>query len=363
VLGAVFGEHMPALGSREEAPITARPATARCVAELAGVSRASVSLVLSGQATRLGLSAATQERVRAAAKTLDYTPNQAARALRRRRSNIITFITADLGNRYVAEVVSAGEEAARARGYTVNLVAARTEAAEAHAIARLRSGASDGLVMHGDSDRLADELRRLEARGIACVLLQDPVADGSLPCVRADIEHGGFLATRHLLSLGHRRVAHISDERMLARPVNDRLRGYRRALAGAGIAFDPSLVIAGANSFAGGAAAMRSLVAHPGPRPTAVFVFNDQMAIGGLHALASQGLRVPHDMALVGFDGTDLGAFTTPELSTIDHPRHELGRLAATIVLDRLEGRASPPPTPPLPVRLIVRQSCGGSPA
>lgn len=351
---------MPALASRENARAAARPATAGCVAALAGVSRASVSLVLSGKAARLGLSPATQERVRAAAATLDYAPNHAARNLRRRRSNTITFVTAGLGNRYVAEVVGAAEAATRARGYVVNVVAARGEEAALAALAHLRGGASDGLVIHGGSERLAGELRRLEARGIACVLLQDPVADGSLPCVRVDIEEGGFLATRHLLALGHRRVAHVTDRGLLGRAVNERQQGYRRALEAAGVPFDRDLVVAGDNSFAGGALAMRALVARPADRPTGVFVYNDQMAFGALHALAALGLRVPGDVALVGFDGTELGAFSTPELSTIDHPREELGRLAATVLLDRLEGREPPPPAAPLPVRLVVRQSCGG---
>lgn len=351
---------MLVLAPRSLAATTLRPATGRCVAELAGVSRAAVSLVLSGSAGRHGLSEATQERVRSAARALDYTPNHAARNLRRQRSNTITFITADLGNRYFAEVASAAEEAARARGYVVNIVAARTEEAEVAAITRLCNGASDGLIIHGGFDRLTGQLQRLKARGLACVLLQDPGADDSLPCVRVDIEQGAFLATGHLLSLGHRRVAHITDQRMLGQAVNDRLRGYRRALAERGMAFEPGLVIAGENSFAGGSKAMHALIGGPAGRPTAVFVFNDQMAIGGLHALASLGLRVPRDVALVGFDGTDLGAFSTPELSTVDHPRQELGRLAASVVLDQLDGCAASPLTQVLPVRLIVRQSCGG---
>lgn len=100
--------------------------------------------------------------------------------------------------------------------------------------------------------------------------------------------------------------------------MNERLQGYCRALAGAAIPFDPALVAAGENSPAGAAAALRSLMAGPGPRPTAVFAFNDQMAFGAMHALASLGLHVPRDMALVGFDGTDLGAYAIPALTTID---------------------------------------------
>lgn len=321
------------------------------------MSRSAVSLVLSGGASQHGLSQATQDRVRSAAQVLGYTPNHAASSLRRRRTNTIAFLTADLGNRYFADVVTAAEDAAEARGYTINIVAARTKRAEADAIRRLCNGAADGLIIHG-AECTPGLLSQLAARNVACVLLQDP-GDGPMPCVRADIGLGGYLATRHLLSLGHRRVAHITDRRMLGQAVNERLAGYRRALSEAGLGFDPSFLGAGENSPAGGAAAMQTLMGGP-TRPTAVFAFNDQMAFGAMHALAALGLGVPQDMALVGFDGTDLGAFCTPELTTIDHPRQELGRLAADAVLDQLDGRAVPPVTHMLPVHLVIRKSCGG---
>jgi DNA-binding LacI/PurR family transcriptional regulator len=330
---------------------------------LAGVSQSAVSLVLSGAANRHGFSQATQDRVRSAAQTLGYTPNHAASSLRRRRTDTITFVTADLGNRYFADVVAAAEGAAHAHGYTINIVVARTRQDEDAVIRRLCNGAADGLIIHGGADRVPGLLDRLAGRGIACVLLQDPGAGGPVPCVRADIEGGGFIATRHLLQLGHRRIAHITDQRMAGQSVNERLQGYRRALAAAAVPFDPALVAAGENSPAGGAAALQGLMAgptpRPTPRPTAVFAFNDQMAFGAMHALASLGLRVPQDVAVVGFDGTDLGAYTTPALTSIDHPRQELGRLAADAVLDQLQGRPGPLDRV-LPVRLLVRHSCGG---
>jgi DNA-binding LacI/PurR family transcriptional regulator len=334
------------------------PATSLDVARLAGVSKTAVSLVLNGWGGRHGLSVATQDRIRLASETLGYTPNHAARSLRRQRTNIISFLTADLGNRYVAEVMAAAETAAQARGYVVNVICARTEAAQEAAIERLSSGVSDGLVVHGGSAQTGERITRLRARGLACVLLQDPGLDQGVPCVRVDIVQGGLLATRHLLGLGHRRVAHVTDRRMAGLPVNDRLQGYRQALAERGIAYDAGLTIEGDNGFAGGDAAMRALMRRPGERPTAVFVFNDQMAIGGLHALKALGLDVPRDVAVVGFDGTELGAFSVPELTTIDHPRADLGRLAATSVLDQIDGIAVDSLLV-LPVRLVVRQSCG----
>ncbi len=343
----------------KDAKVVARRATNRDVAQLAGVSQSAVSLILNGAAKRHGLSAATASRVQVAAETLGYMPNHAARSLRRRRTNTITFMTADLGNRYFAEVAMAADLSARARGYVVNIIAARTEDAEIDAIRRLGSGVSDGLIIHGGSRGTNGCIRSLLDRGIACVLLQDPSADGEVPCVRADIVQGGQLATTHLLDLGHRRIAHITDQRMMHQPLNERLQGYRESLGHYGIAFKPDLVLGAENSFAGGDAAMRALMARPGARPTAAFVFNDQMALGGLHALAALGLRVPEDVAIVGFDGTEIGAFSTPELTTIDHPRHDLGRLAAEAVLDQIEGNRTVERMQVLPVRLVVRRSCG----
>jgi DNA-binding LacI/PurR family transcriptional regulator len=346
------------------APVAAiRPAaTSQDVARLAGVSKTAVSLVLNGQADRHGLSSATQARVQMAARSLGYTPNHAARSLRRQRSFTITFMTADLGNRYVAEAVTAAGDAARARGYLINVVSARDAAAEAEAIERICGGVSDGLVVYGGSTQTHEHVSRLRSRGIACVLLQDASPDRDVPCVSVDITEGGRLATAHLLALGHRIVAHVTDRRLAERASNNRLDGYRQALQAAGVAFDPDLVVGAENSFAGGDAAMRELMTRDGPRPTAVFVFNDQMAIGGLHALAALGLRVPDDVAIVGFDGTELGAFSVPELTTVDHPRGELGRWAATSVLDQIDGLPVPG-LRVLPVRLVVRNSCGAGAA
>lgn len=332
--------------------------TSRDVARLAGVSQTAVSLVMNGGAERQGLSPATQERVRAAATALGYTPNHLARSLRRQRTSTITFIVADLGNRYTADVVSAADTLARAHGYIVQVIEARDPEAERLAFDRVASGSTDGLVVHGGTPETRRSVERLRARGIACVLLQDPDEDPSVPCVRADITGGGAIATRHLLALGHRHIAHITDRALEGAGTNERLEGYRRALSDAGVGFDPHRVIAGDNSFAGGHAAMQVLIQRAGPRPTAVFVFNDQMAVGGLSALRVLGLRAPEDVAVIGFDGTELGAFSTPSLTTIEHPRHELGRRAAEILLAELEGTPAPA-RETLPVRLIIRQSCG----
>ncbi len=343
----------------QAAPAAGRTATGTDVARQAGVSQSVVSLVLNGGARQHGISNATQERVLSAAAELDYVPNHAARSLRRQRTGVVTFMTSELGNPYFAEVAAAAQQAAMARGYVVNIIAAGPGSDGIEALRRLGGGTTDGLVIHGGLAPVRQELRLLPGRGIACVVLQDAADDPAIPCIRVDLRQGARLATGHLLASGHRRVAHVTDVRLAQGAGNDRLAGYRDALAAAGLPFDPALVEAGDNSPAGGDAAIRALLARPGPPPSAVFVFNDQMAIGALHGLGALGLRVPDDMAVSGFDGIALGAYTAPPLTSVEHPRQEVGRLAANALLDLIEGKPPAAAVQTLPVRLVVRRSCG----
>ena len=336
-----------------------RAVTSADVARRAGVSQATVSLVLNGMAGRFGLTVSTQDRVITAAAALGYTPNHAAQSLRRRRTNCIAYVTSDLGNPYVAEVVAAVQLVAQGRGYIVNVIAAPTEEAALNTIARLRGGVCDGLLISGGSARVDAELRHLAARGLACVLLQDGNGDPTISCVRADLREGARIATHHLIKLGHRCIAHVTDVGRYPHSNNDRLVGYQEALAEAGIGFDPALLIEAENGLLGGAQAVRTLMQRKAPHPTAVFMYNDRMAAGGLHALRALGLRVPEDIAVVGFDGVALGAFTDPELTSIVHPREALGRLAAQTLFDLLDRVQPSQVTQTLPVQLVVRQSCG----
>ena len=334
--------------------------TSMQVAHRAGVSRTTVSLVLNGAGSRFGLSAATQARVSAVAADLGYTPNSAARNLRRQRTNSITFICPDLGNPYFAEVIAAAQSAAHEHGYLVSIIDAHGEAAMLQAIARLRGSIADGVITMAPTRAVRDGLRELSARGIACVTLQDQAGDPAIPSVCIGLEAGGEAATSHLISCGYRRIAHVSAMPSYPRRTDGRVLGYRRALQQADLPAHPDWLIEAPNSMAGGADAVDRLLARPGPRPEALFMFNDQMAVGALRALHLRGLRVPADMAVVGFDGIALGAFTTPALTTVEHPRHELGRQAAYSLVELLSGTKAVVPAKLLPGRLIVRESCGG---
>jgi len=187
-----------------------------------------------------------------------------------------------------------------------------------------------------------------------------------VPAIRVDVEAGAYLATTHLLRLGHRRIAHLAlqgaralDQEQSSQ--GERYRGYRRALEEAGQAIDPTLVIRGSDTLDGGRSMVRSLVDGDEPRPTAILVYNDLMAVGVLRGLFEVGPRVPGDVAVVGTDGIELGEYLNPSLTTIDHPRAELGRLAVETVLDLLGGAQPIATERVLPTGLIIHESCGAT--
>jgi len=268
-------------------------------------------------------------------------------------------VLSSLENPYFGEVVSGAQEAAQARGYAITVVVARGEEAVLGQLQQLKSGVADGLVMAGRTRRIVEALEDLARQGIPTAVLKYHSAELRIPSVSIDLDSGGFAAADHLIRLGHRRIAHIADRAPFSERAVDRTFGYKRALRQAGIRLEESWIAAADNSFLGGYEAMQSLLDTGRERPTAVFAFNDLMAVGALRAIRERGLSVPGDVAVVGFDGIDLGQYTNPTLTTIDHPRHELGRLAVEMVLDRLEGREPDLTEHVLPGRLVVRESCG----
>ncbi len=337
--------------------------TSADVARLAGVSQATISLVLNGRASKVRISNETRDRVFAAAAHLGYTPNHAARSLRQRSTKIITFLLPTLANPYFSEVVGAAQEAARRHGYTVSVIPANSRPEGSRILGPLQGSAYDGVIVAGRESCTAPELLKLTARGVAVVILQGHSPDPIIQSVNVDLEAGGYMAARHLIELGHRRIAHVTE--LLAEPrlMPERLDGYCRALAEAGLPFDPSLVLTTENSMAGGAEGIERLLNLDGPRPTAAFMYNDLMAVGALHALRKRGLAVPDDFAIVGFDGVTVGQFTAPTLTTVDHPHAELGRLAIEALINAIEKKPLVTRAHLLPVTLVIRESCGGSKA
>ncbi|MBB3999494.1 LacI family DNA-binding transcriptional regulator [Aureimonas pseudogalii] len=336
-----------------------RAPTSADVARLADVSQTTVSQVLNGKAGITRISAETREKVIAAAARLGYTPNHAARSLRQRRTKLIALVLPTLDNPYFSDVVNAAQEAARERGYAVTVMPIR-EGDGFRASSLLQGAACDGIIVAGHENCASPELRLLQARGLAVAVLQEQSPDPAISSISVDLEAGGHLATRHLVALGHRRIGHVTERLRPAANGMSRIDGYRRALAEAGLAFDPALVVVTENSMAGGATGAERLLATEGEPATAAFVYNDQLAVGALARLRERGLLVPRDFAVVGFDGLAVGGFTAPPLTSVDSPRGTLGRLAAEVLIRAIEAGSPMAETHRLPVRLLVRGSCGG---
>lgn len=343
------------------------------VARAAGVSKATVSVVLNGRAGAVAISEATQANVLAVAARLGYTPNHAARTLRSRHTNIVTLLISTLINPYFTEIAAAVQVATARRGYELNIVDASSTAAKLRALEHLRGRGSDGVIIatgyhstHGETLAAVQDLAR---HGMPVVMVLDRSPDGTIPALRIDNERGLYEATSHLIGLGHRRVAlltirgsHPLDQEQTSKA--DRYHGYRRALAEAGLPFEPARVYQGAvQTLATGRELTHALLAATAPRPTAAVTFNDLMALGALRACHEAGARVPEDLAIVGFGGIEMGQYANPALSTMAHSRDALGRLAVETLFDLLGGGAPSEVERVLPVELLVRESCGAGAA
>ncbi|MBK9980708.1 MAG: LacI family DNA-binding transcriptional regulator [Gemmatimonadetes bacterium] len=327
---------------------TAR-ATAHDVAARAGVSQPTVSLVLSGN-PKARVSAETRARVMRAAEELGYRPNILAQGLVRRRSFALGVVVPDLGNPFFAAVVSGAEKVASREGYAVFLCEAGETSAEQHLDA-LKSRQIDGVILDAVG---AAALSAESLAGMNVVLVDESLDD--YPGIVSDAEQAGELAARHVLSLGHRRLAFIGPA-VDASAFRLRERGFTRTVRGAGMAIDSAAWRRAPATVAGGMQAMRAILALR-PRPTAVFCANDLVAIGALKACAMAKVVVPRDLSIVGCDDIELAQLVTPELTTIAIPAREMGARAARLLIRQLAGDsagAAVRPTRPLPVRLVAR--------
>jgi LacI family transcriptional regulator, galactose operon repressor len=332
-------------------------ATVHDVARRAGVSTSTVSHVVNR--TRF-VSDELRERVLAAMRELDYTPNAAARTLTLKRSHTIGLIVSDIRNPFFASVARGVEDVAQEQGYTVVLCNSDENAdRETACLTALETRAVDGVLLA--SAGVADEhLSRLVRAGFPIVLVDRDLPELGAPAILLDNEGAAFGAVKHLTAGGHRRIAMLSGRPSIS-TTTERIAGYRRALLEAGLELDERLLVSGASTSEGGALAA-SAVLDVDPPPTAIFSGNNLMSIGALQAIANRGLLVPDDVALVGFDDFPYpwsDAFR-PHLTTVAQPTYELGRRAAEILVQQL--RASNSNTVErviLEGKLVVRESSG----
>jgi len=325
------------------------------VAKRTNVSVATVSRVISG--TKY-VSPELRECVLKAMEELNYRPNLIASSLRKRETLTIGLIVPDTANPFFGELAKGVEDFGFKHGYSVILCNSSYDLdRERSYVEVLIAKRVDGLIFIPSGARTdhVHELLSEEMNG-RVVIVDRYTPELETDSVVADNYTGGCLAARHLLALGHERIGCIMRPRYLAH-VEDRIRGFRETLQKEGIDIPKALCVRGGFSFTDGVRSARELLSRK-DRPTAIFAYNDIMAIGVLRAAREIGLRVPDELAVVGFDNIPLASYVTPQLTTIDQPKYRMGELAAETILRRLKGDLTGGPIrQELEVRLIVRES------
>lgn len=322
----------------------------RDVAREAGVSIKTVSRVINEESV---VEETTRAGVQEAIDRLGYRPNELARGLKGSRSRTVGLIIADISNPFFADLCKEVEEVARSRGYSVILCASAEDAATEHEyIELLLQRRVDGLLLVP----APGEHARLSREELPIVALDRPLESIDTATVLAESRKGARLATQHLVSHGHRRVAFVGDDERLY-TARQRLAGYLDTMNGSGLC---TLYRLGARDISSAADATRELLSAQEP-PTALLAGNGLITAGILRALDERGMRPPRDIALVGFDDTELLSTLRPRLTLLHQPSKEMGRRAAEMLFKRIDDQNLASEHVALPTELVIRESCGCS--
>lgn len=366
----------------------AKKVTIQDIARLAGVSVSTVSRVLN---KKPDVDTATRERVLRTVEEQGFVPNASATRLAGGRSQILGVLVPSLSWPFIpgimqGDIVSslqwpilpeilrgvtecAGETAYELLLYSFSRDKDHREVINRILVTQLISGLLAIFPGHA-----SEQLLRIHDQGLPVVMIDDQDGHPNLPWVGTDNRYGAYLAIKHLLSLGHRRIGYI---RGLYTCSEERYQGYCDALREAGVMPDPTLVLQGDFEFSSGRACARVFFSMP-DRPTAIFAGNDQMAYGVLAAAQQQGVRIPEDVAVVGFDDLPISSYIRPALTTVHQPFYEMGQRAAQLLISLVETPPAPLPASStdsataaseagpgaspriqLPTSLTVRESCG----
>ncbi|AIQ99194.1 ribose operon transcriptional repressor RbsR [Pluralibacter gergoviae] len=323
------------------------------VARLAGVSTSTVSHVINKDRF---VSEAITEKVDAAIKSLNYAPSALARSLKLNQTRTIGMLITASTNPFYSELVRGVERSCFERGYS--LVLCNTEGDEQRMnrnLETLMQKRVDGLLLlctetHQPS---AEIVQRYPS--IPTVMMDWAPFDGDSDIIQDNSLLGGDMATQYLLDKGYTRIACIAGP-LDKTPARLRLEGYQRAMARAGIVVDEGYTVISDFEFGGGLRAMQALLAHP-ERPQAVFIGNDAMAVGAYQALYQAGLRIPEDVAVVGYDDIELARYMTPPLTTVHQPKDELGELAIDVLIHRMAQPGQAQQRVQLTPELVIRGS------
>lgn len=338
-----------------------KQATSQDVADLAGVSRTTVSFVLNN-VPGVKISEETRQRVLEAARQLNYYPASAARILASGKTYRIGLVLCEQRDHLMADAflppfLRGVSDLAHQEGYRVVFQSAQDKTGETAYARLLRERHVDGLII--SAPRSDDfQLSRLQEEGYPLVL-HGHLPDCTLPFVDVDNVGGAHKAMGHLIGLGHRRIGLITNASLAYTAAQDRLTGYRQALQEANLPLDDELVRYGEFSPESGRRAMESLLALPSP-PSAVFAASDVVALGAMAAVRERGMRIPQDAALVGFDDIFFAAYVSPPLTTVRLPAYGLGWAAGDMLIRLINEDEPLERQMLLESELVIRQSCGG---
>ncbi|HJR64934.1 MAG TPA: LacI family DNA-binding transcriptional regulator [Gemmatimonadaceae bacterium] len=337
---------------RSRHPEGPRQATIRDVAHAARVSVATVSRALNDSGP---VRDDTRRRVRDAAENLRFTPHGGARSLITSRTNTLGVLLPDLYGEFFSEIIRGIDRGAQRAGYQLLLSSARNAHDEVHGAFRAMYGRVDGLVLMAPDVELA-ELFAQHRDGTPIVFINSPVASEDARLITIDNHGGAYRMVKHLVRKGHQRIAIIRGAES-NHDAAERLRGYRDALDDGGLPRDPRLEFHGDFTETAGYRAGRAAL-RLRPRPTAIFAANDAMAIGALSALREEGVAVPGEIAVAGFDDIPIARYVSPPLSSVHVPIAQLGERAMELLLGAIAGRENGAARRVvLPTTLVIRKS------
>lgn len=326
--------------------------TIKEVAEYAQVSQSTVSRALNGHES---VKEKNKIKVFEAIKALGYQPNAFAQALASNKSYSIGMLVGTLDGPFYGPMMHIVEEVARKKNYHV-IISSGNELyeQEQESIAFLRSKKVDGLVL--TSDMLTDsDILEIVKQIPETVLLNRYIPEISEQCIYIDNEHGGSIAVDYLIRMGHKKIGCITGQ-LSKTDSQDRLQGYRNALAKNGIEYNTNLVVEGRFDHKGNDSAVRRLLDRD-TEMTAIFCMNDNIAITAYAICAEKGLRVGEDISIIGFDNNNYSQYMNPSLTTIDFPIKEMATQGASCVLNKLTQKSITPIERRLEPTLVVRQS------
>lgn len=327
----------------------------RVVCKLAGVSTATVSRTLKNPEL---VSAKTRERVFKAMQESGYRPNLLASSVKTGKSNALVVLVPNLTNPFFLRIIQGIEQAAQEKGYSVLLGDTQGQQVREHEIASMvLTNRADGLIHLDHSFPFSQSDAHLAESMPVVSVCERIEGDKEFPVIELD----NYAATRslaqHLVNYGHRKFGIIAGQKD-SRIHRDRLAGIKGVLADEEIGFNDEMIVGGAYSIEAGQEGARKLMDTQN-RPTAIFCFNDDIAIGTIFELKKMGIRVPQDVSVVGFDNIKVAAFIDPPLTTIDQPAHDMGRKAVEVVLQIINGVPLKRNREIFPYNIIERESSG----